>query len=157
MSSSSSSSPLREQIIATAKGFTKAHSDLDLEAIRSFFAPDFVGRFNQTSLPAHTLGDKDGDAYIAWQAETYPLFKSYDAQLVDVVVDEAQLKAALYIAVVGEPAVPGLTELYKSRYIHTITVTEDGKLVRVFDSFVDSAVMLDYIAKVTAAQGEGKK
>ncbi|KAK3990427.1 hypothetical protein QBC44DRAFT_394324 [Cladorrhinum sp. PSN332] len=146
---------LREQILATAKRFTKAHSDCDVQAIRSVLSPDFVGHFNQSSLPPNTLGDKDLDAYIKWQEETYPLFATYSSDLVDVVIDEAELKAVLYIDVVGTTTVPGITEKFKNKYIHTITVTEDGKLVKEFDSFVDSALMVGFMGKIAAATGGG--
>ncbi|KAK4224402.1 hypothetical protein QBC38DRAFT_547730 [Podospora fimiseda] len=147
-------SPLREQILATAKEFTKAHNDCDIEAIRAVLAPDFIGHFNQTSLPAHTLGDKTKDEYIKWQKETYPLFATYNCKLVDVVVDEAHLKAVLYMDIEGTTTVPGITDKYVSKYIHKITVTEDGKLVKGFDSFVDSASMVGFMEKIAAAVGK---
>ncbi|KAK4172288.1 hypothetical protein QBC36DRAFT_294501 [Triangularia setosa] len=136
-------SPLREQIIATAKAWVKAHNDRDPQA---------------TNLPPQ--GDKDAEGYVAFQARAFPLFATYHAELVDVVVDEAQLKAVLYLNSNATAAVPDVTELYKNQYVHKLTLTEDAKLVKLFDSFVDSAGMLAFMGKVFAAAGgasEGEK
>ncbi|CAP61548.1 uncharacterized protein PODANS_4_1555 [Podospora anserina S mat+] len=145
------SSPLREQIITTAKAWVKAHNDRDAQAIKSLASPDFTAHFHPASLPPQ--GDKDAEGYAAFQAQAFPLFATYHAELVDTVVDETQLKAVVYLNSNGTAAVPGVTEPYKNQYVHKLTLTEDAKLVRVFDSFVDSAGMLGFMGKVFAATG----
>ncbi|KAK4182970.1 hypothetical protein QBC35DRAFT_508987 [Podospora australis] len=146
-----SSSSLREQIITTARAWVKAHNDRDPEAIKAIAAPDFVAHFFPLSLPPQ--GDKDRGGYAAFQAQAFPLFATYHAAEVDLVVDEAQLKAIVYLDSNGTAAVPGVTDPYKNQYVHKLTLTEDAKLVKVFDSFVDSAGMLAFMGKVFAASG----
>lgn len=146
-------SPLYNQITATTKAWMKAHNDRSAEAIKALTAPDFVARFNPASLPAQ--GEKDADGYAAFQAQAFPLFTTYHAELVDLVVDETQRKAVVYLTANGTAAVPGVTDAYKNQYVHKLTMTEDGGLVKAFDSFVDSASTLAFMGKVFAATGGG--
>ncbi|KAK4164683.1 hypothetical protein QBC43DRAFT_317335 [Cladorrhinum sp. PSN259] len=142
---------LREQIIATAKAWVKAHNDRDAQAIKSLSSSDFVAHLHPASLPPQ--GDKDAEGYAAFQAQAFPLFATYHAEIVDVVVDESQLKAVVYLDSNGTAAVPGVTDPYKNQYVHKLALTEDAKLVKMFDSFVDSAAMLGFMGKVFAATG----
>ncbi|KAK0703846.1 hypothetical protein B0T26DRAFT_876719 [Lasiosphaeria miniovina] len=130
---------LREQMVQVARAWIKAHNDRSPDAIRALAADDFVAHFFPASLPAQ--GDKDREGYV------------------DMIVDESQRKVVIYLDSRGTAAVPGVIDLYKNQYVHKITLTDDVKLVKVFDSFIDSQAMMAFMGKVFAATGvapEGK-
>jgi hypothetical protein len=138
-------------MIDTARAWVKAHNDKDAEAIKALTAPDFVAHFLPRSLPPQ--GDKDRDGYVQFQAAAFPMFSAYHAAEVDMVVDETQHKVVVYLDAEGTSAMPGVTDPYQNQYVHKLTLTDDAKLVRVFDSFIDSHFMMTFMGKVFAAQG----
>lgn len=142
---------LREQMIETARAWIKAHNDRDAEAIKALAAPDFVAHFLPRSLPPQ--GDKDREGYAQFQQQAFPMFSSYHAAEVDMVVDEAQRKVVCYLDAQGTAAIPGVTDPYQNQYVHKVTLTDDAKLVKVFDSFIDSHFMMNFMGKVFAAKG----
>jgi ketosteroid isomerase-like protein len=144
----------REQFTKTARAWVQAHNDRNADAIKALTAPDFVAHFNPKSLPPQ--GEKDGEGYAQFQAAAFPMFSSYHASEVDLVVDESQKKVIVYLEAEGTAAVPGVTEPYKNQYVHKLTLTDDGKLVKVFTSFVDSQAMMNFMGKVFAAQAAGQ-
>ncbi|KAK3380448.1 hypothetical protein B0T24DRAFT_615456 [Lasiosphaeria ovina] len=148
---------LREQMVQAARAWIKAHNDRSPDAIRALAADDFVAHFFPASLPAQ--GDKDREGYVQFQAQAFPLFATYHAAEVDMIVDESQRKVVIYLDSRGTAAVPGVVDPYRNQYVHKITLTDDVKLVKVFDSFIDSQAMMAFMGKVFAATGaapEGK-
>ncbi|KAK4187136.1 hypothetical protein QBC35DRAFT_385591 [Podospora australis] len=152
---------LREQIAKTARAWLKAHRDRNPDAIRALVAPDFIANFHPKSLPPQ--GNKDGEGYVQFSAQAFTLFETYSPTEVDLVVDEGPRKAVCYVEArgykeltigcgTGTAAAPGVNDGYSNQYIHKLTLTEDGRLVKVFDSFVDSAAMMVFMGKVFAAK-----
>ncbi|RYO94415.1 hypothetical protein DL766_002763 [Monosporascus sp. MC13-8B] len=140
---------LRENMIATAKQWIKAHNDRNATGeagITSFAAPDFVARSFPSSLQAP---DRNCEEYAAFQSWAFTLLDTYSATEVDMVVDETQRKVVYYLNAKGTAPAGE----YKNEYIQKLTLTEDGKLIKEFDAFVDSQAMVTWMGKAQAAQG----
>ncbi|RYP61901.1 hypothetical protein DL770_009693 [Monosporascus sp. CRB-9-2] len=146
---------LREQMILTAKQWIKAHNDRNATGeagLTALAAPDFVARSFPSSLQAP---DRNREEYAAFQSWAFTLFDTYSTTEVDMVVDETQRKVVYYLNAKGTASAGE----YNNEYIHKLTLTEDGKLLKEFDAFLDSQAMMTWMGKVHAAQGskgEGK-
>ncbi|KAK4224400.1 hypothetical protein QBC38DRAFT_458363 [Podospora fimiseda] len=95
---------------------------------------------------------KTVQGYVYFQAQAFTLFDTYKPKIIDIIVDESQFKAVICLNSEGTAAVRGITDAtYKNQYVHTLSFTEDGKLIKEFDSFIDSAAILAFMGKVFAA------
>lgn len=142
----------REQLILTARQFIKAHNDKNITGeagIIALTAPDFTSRSFPASLQ-HP--DRARDEYVTFHEFAFTLFDEYEAAEVDLVVDELQRKVICYLNTVAR----GPAGEYRNEYVHKLTMTEDGKLVRQFDAFMDSRPMVEFMGKVQALK-EGAK
>ncbi|KAI1395416.1 hypothetical protein F4819DRAFT_190215 [Hypoxylon fuscum] len=142
--------PSREQMIATASQWLKAHRDQNATGpggITALAAPDFVMRSLPTSLQAP---ERSREEYAAFQSGSFAMFEKYEIEELDMVVDESQRKVIYYLKANGV-AVMGAE--YQNEYIHKLTLTEDGKLIKEFDACVDSQAMMNFVGKMQAAQG----
>ncbi|KXX74299.1 hypothetical protein MMYC01_208562 [Madurella mycetomatis] len=140
---------LREQMIQTAKGWLQAHIDRNVHgaaSITALAAPDFVARSFPSSLQAP---DRNREEYAGFQSWAFTMFDTYHITETDMVVDETQHKVVFYLNAKG--AAPAGE--YTNEYIHKLTLTDDGKLVKAFDAFIDSQAMITWMGKVQAAQG----
>ncbi|GAB1309967.1 hypothetical protein MFIFM68171_00177 [Madurella fahalii] len=141
--------PLREQMIQTAKGWLQAHADRNTHgaaSITALAAPGFVAHSFPSSLQAP---DRNLEEYVAFQSWAFTMFDTYHSTQTDMVVDETQRKVVIYLSAKGTASAGE----YTNEYIHKLTLTEDGTLVKVFDASVDSLAMMTWMGKVQAAQG----
>ncbi|KAI1844662.1 hypothetical protein JX266_009118 [Neoarthrinium moseri] len=139
----------REQYIETAKKWFKAHSDKNAfgeDGLTALAAPGFVAHSFPSSLHAP---DRNAEEYAQFQNGAFQMFSSYKTTELDIIVDETQRKVVYYLKSDGEAA--GVE--YKNEYIHKLTLTEDGKKVKQFDSYLDSQGMISFMGKFQAALG----
>ncbi|KAI1271724.1 hypothetical protein F5Y07DRAFT_330394 [Xylaria sp. FL0933] len=134
----------REQMIRTAKEWIQAHNDRSAagrELVASLMAEHFVARTFPSSLGAQS---RNLDEYTAFQAWSLTLFDSYTAAETDTVVDEAQHKVVYYLDAKGTAPAGE----YQNQYIHKLILTDDGRLIKQFDAFMDSRPMVSWMEKV---------
>ena len=140
---------LREQIIRTAKEWIQAHNERDAAGqarVAALTTTDFIARTFPASLQ---VPNRNREEYAAFQSWSTNLFDSYQATETDMVVDETQCKVIYYIDSQGKTSAGE----YKNQYIHKLILTEDGKLVKQFDIFMDSQAMEAWMGKVQTQPG----
>lgn len=141
-------------MISTARQWVKAHNEkatTGVEGIIVLAAPDFVGRLFPSSLNTPPRGRED---YAKFQLTSSSAFETYHAEETDIVVDETQRKVVYYLTARGTTKIAGD---YENEYVHKLILTDDGKLVRHFDAYLDSQVMVEFMNKIqaaTSAKGE---
>ncbi|KAI1353995.1 hypothetical protein F5Y01DRAFT_34797 [Xylaria sp. FL0043] len=138
----------REQMIRTAKQWIQAHNDRGAagrELVASLMAEHFVARTFPPSLRARS---RNRDEYAAFQSWSLTLFDSYTAAETDMAVDEAQLKVMYYLDAKGTAPAGE----YQNQYIHKLILTDDGRLIKQFDAFMDSRPMVSWMEKVRTSQ-----
>lgn len=135
----------REQIIETARKWVQAHdSGPDRDAsIMALTAPDFVAHHAPRSLETP---DFNREEYVEFQSQAFAVFESYSHKEVDFVIDEAQNKVVYYLDVEAHGA--GGNVKYESQYIQKLLLTDDGKLVREFHTFLDSQNFVTFMNRV---------
>ncbi|KAI0801574.1 hypothetical protein GGR55DRAFT_466971 [Xylaria sp. FL0064] len=139
---------LREQVIRTAKQWIQAHNDRSAagrEVVASLMAEQFVARTFPSSLRAPS---RNREEYAAFQSWSLTLFDSYAATETDMIVDEAQHKVVYYLDAKGTAPAGE----YQNQYIHKLILTEDGRLVKQFDAFMDSMPMVAWMEKARTSQ-----
>ena len=139
---------LREQMIETARKWVQAHDrntnrNADITALTT---PDFVAFQGPRSLETPEFHRDD---YIAFQSQAFAIFDSYGHKEVEMVVDESQHKVVYYLDV--EATAAGGKVNYASQYIQKLVLTEDGKLIKEFHTFLDSEKFFALIESVQAA------
>jgi hypothetical protein len=72
-----------------------------------------------------------------------------------MMVDEDRRKVVYYLDVWG--SVKGVDSPYKNEYIHKVTMTDNGKNIKMFDASLDSQAWVEWMAKVDAAKAEGNE
>ena len=87
--------------------------------------------------------NRNREEYADFQSWSLTLFDSYRATETDMVIDEAQCKVVYYLDAQGTAPAGE----YKNQYIHKLVLTEDGKLVKQFDAFMDSLPMVAWMEK----------
>ncbi len=131
---------LREQMTRTAKQWIQAHNERNAagqDRVAALMAADFVARTFSSSLQAP---NRNREEYVAFQSWTLTLFDSYRATETDMIVDEAQRKVVYYLDAKGTASAGEYNE-----YIHKLALTDDGKLVKQFDAFMDSQPMVTWM------------
>lgn len=134
---------LREQMIRTAKRWIQAYNQRttdDQSPVAPLTTTDFVARTFPSSLQSP---DKNRDEYLTFQSSSLTLFDTYHATETDMIVDEVQNKVIYYLNARGTAPAGE----YKNEYIHKLTLTEDGKLIKSFDAFMDPNPLLDWMEK----------
>ncbi|KAH8900536.1 hypothetical protein GQ53DRAFT_740579 [Thozetella sp. PMI_491] len=91
---------------------------------------------------------RNRDEYIAFLEQSNPVFTSYRAEITDTIVDEPVRKVVLYMHPKATAKVGDKEIGYEADYVITLTMTEDGNLVKDQYDFIDSKAMLDFIGEL---------
>jgi hypothetical protein len=134
-------SPTRQELLATATAYCNAHNSRDLSAIRALCSTNCRHRGGPSSLKQP---ERTTDEYVAFNAEVFKLLHTYNAEITDAVVDPQTRKVSLFLHATATAD----AGTYENEYIITLTITEDGTKVQEQYDFIDSHVMVQWMAKM---------